>query len=764
MPDRFANGDTTNDRTAKSPALINRAEGRYYHGGDIAGVRQKLPYLQSLGITAVWLTPIYDNNDTINDVERYDGKPVTDYHGYGATDFYGVDEHLGTLAEYKAMVDDAHTLGIKVIMDMVANHTGPYHPWVKDSPTPTWFHGTKSAHPDNTWDRWTIADPYGNAATRASTLDGWFAGFLPDLNQDDPEVARYIIQNTLWWAGMTGIDGIRQDTWQYVPRSFWKPWMAAIKREYPAMRVVGEVFPGDEPSLAFHFDGSAHSDGLKVKLDYLFDSPIFFAAREAFARGGSLKEVATVLSRDHIYPDASRLMSFIDSHDVERFMHEKGATIAGLMLANTFLFTTRGTPLLYYGDEIAMPGGPDPDNRRDFPGGWRGDTRDAFTEAGRTPEQQSVWLHTQRLLRVRASRPDLRRAPLENLLIGNQLYVYTRGNTLVALNNDTVAAIARIPIGELDGDLMGTCGPARADGRTVVVMIPKRSGCIFPIKSVAVPGPKLGVMGDIRHHPEFGSAFVAPRNVDVWLPPGYDANRAERYPVLYMHDGQNIFDPATSYGGVDWGIDETMTRLIAERKIRSAIVVGIWNSPKRYQEYMPQKALDPAAAKFSTGLGRPMADGEIISDAYLKFLVTELKPFIDRTYRTLRGRADTFVMGSSMGGLISLYAVSEYPNVFGGAACVSTHWPAGDGAVIDYLRRSVPVPQSHRIYFDHGTATLDSSYAPLQERADSVMRAAGYVRGKSFESRVIPGADHSERAWRQRVALPLEFLLGRTHD
>ncbi|MBI3792807.1 MAG: alpha/beta hydrolase [Gemmatimonadetes bacterium] len=273
-----------------------------------------------------------------------------------------------------------------------------------------------------------------------------------------------------------------------------------------------------------------------------------------------------------------------------------------------------------------------------------------------------------------------------------------------------------------------------------------------------VAGPPLGRTGDLRDHPAFPSAFVTARDVHVWLPPGYDANARERYPVLYMHDGQNVFDPATSYGGVDWAVDEVMTRLIAEKKVRPAIVVAVRNSPKRFEEYMPQQAVK-SATTLGTGV-RGLWQGTLLSDKYLRFLVEELKPFIDRTYRTRPGRDDTMIMGSSMGGLISLYAMTQYPAVFGAAACVSTHWPAGDGAVIGYLASHMPSPAQHRLYFDHGTATLDSLYAPFQARADSVMRAAGWREGDNWVTRVFPGADHSERAWRVRVDVPLTFLLG----
>jgi neopullulanase len=479
MPDRFANGDTANDEPPKSRGLLDRGKGRYYHGGDLAGIRQRLPYLKSLGITALWLNPIYDNNDKLNEKETYEGQPITDFHGYGAVDFYGVDEHLGDLAGFRQLVDDAHRVGIKVILDMVANHTGPYHPWVNDAPTPTWFHGTAEKHPSNTWQAWTLADPHSAAVMRDSTLNGWFGGFLPDLNQDDPEVARYLIQNTLWWIGVSGIDGIRQDTWPYVPRTFWRDWMLAIKRDKPTVKVVGEVFDGDPSLVAFFQGGRRQWDGIDTHVDALFDFPLLFPLRRAFAGGGSLREVAQMLGRDHLYPDASSLMTFLGNHDVARFMNERGATTEGLKLAYTFLLTVRGTPLLYYGDEIAMPGGNDPDNRRDFPGGWPGDKRSAFEAAGRTPAEQSVWSHVQRLLQLRASRPDLRRAPMEHLRAGEQLFVYRRGAIVVALNNDTTAATVRLPLRALPDDALGVCAKPRVEGEGTTIVIPPRSGCVF---------------------------------------------------------------------------------------------------------------------------------------------------------------------------------------------------------------------------------------------------------------------------------------------
>jgi neopullulanase len=479
MPDRFANGDTTNDNPVVSRGLVDRTKGRYYHGGDLAGVRQRLPYLKSLGVTAIWMNPIYDNNNQLNRKETYEGQPITDYHGYGATDFYAVDEHLGDVASFRQLVDAAHAQGIKIILDMVANHSGPFHPWVGDPPTPTWLHGTAQKHLANTWQTWTLSDPYSNRAMREATLDGWFIDILPDLNQDDPDVARYIIQNTLWWVGISGMDGIRQDTWPYVPRTFWRDWMAAIHREYPTLRVVGEVFDGD-PSLIAFFEGArAKYDGIRTGVDALFDFPLYFPLRRAFAEGKSLREVAQMLSRDHLYAKPTSLVTFLGLHDVARFMNEPGASSDGLKLAYTFLLTARGTPLIYYGDEIAMPGGGDPDNRRDFPGGWPNDPRSAFESSGRTAVERSVFDHVQKLLRLRTERRDLRGDSTEHLHVSDQSFVYRRGRTVIALNNDTAAVEIRLPLRDLPNDALGICTTPRRGTEVITIVVPRRSGCVF---------------------------------------------------------------------------------------------------------------------------------------------------------------------------------------------------------------------------------------------------------------------------------------------
>lgn len=268
-----------------------------------------------------------------------------------------------------------------------------------------------------------------------------------------------------------------------------------------------------------------------------------------------------------------------------------------------------------------------------------------------------------------------------------------------------------------------------------------------------------GITGGFWRYEKFASKIVDSRNVDVWLPADYSENR--KYAVLYIHDGQNLFNPKESYGGVDWGIDETMTGLIAEKKIRDTIVVGIWNTPKRFEEYMPQKAFEMMNAEQKEEVRKFNKSDTVLSDNYLKFLVSELKPFIDKTYSTKRNAANTFVMGSSMGGLISLYAISEYPDVFGGAGCVSTHFPIGKGVVIDYMAKKLPAPINRKIYFDYGTETLDATYEPYQLKADEVMKVVGYIRGKNWITQKFQGEEHSEKSWRKRADVPLVFLLAK---
>lgn len=266
--------------------------------------------------------------------------------------------------------------------------------------------------------------------------------------------------------------------------------------------------------------------------------------------------------------------------------------------------------------------------------------------------------------------------------------------------------------------------------------------------------------GQLIRHADFPSRYIAPRHVDIWCPPGAAAASTHRYPVIYMHDGQNLFDPALSFIGVDWGVIEAMSALMEAGAHPGAIVVGIWNSPLRWREYMPGKPLfAPEGRELLSEFGR-QAGGEPLSDLYLKFITEELKPFVDQRYPTQSGPAHTFLAGSSMGALISLYALTEYPQLFGGVACLSTHWPIGKKIMLNYFGTSLPAPGLHKFYFDYGTETLDCDYETYQIQMDVFFRNAGYRLGQDWWVRKFQGAEHSERAWRARVRIPLAFLLG----
>jgi len=490
MPDRFSDGDLSNDNPPQSPGLLDRSKPRYYHGGDFQGIINHLSYLKELGATVLWLTPIYDNVNHLNERERYDNQAITDYHGYGAVDFYGVEEHFGDLAKLRELVDDAHKLGIKVMQDEVANHTGPYHPWVQDPPTPTWYHGSQAAHLEENWQTWTLLDPHAPPELRRATLDGWFLNILPDLNQDDPEVERYLIQNTLWWIGMAGFDAIREDTLPYVPRRFWHDWMGAIKLEYPQVNVVGEVFDGDPAMTSFFQGGKPRFDGVDSRVDTVFDFPLLYPLRRAFAEGKSLREAAVVLAHDYLYFNPDLLVTFIGNHDMPRFMNEPGASLAGLKLALTFIMTTRGVPMIYSGDELAMPGGADPDNRRDFPGGWPGDPKNAFEASGRTPEQAEVIAYIERLSHWRQEIEPLRRGKLVDLFVGDRTYAYERltdrQSAVVIINNGAEGATVEFDAGPAhlaDGtnltDRLGDSPPVQVRGGRVRATLPARAASIY---------------------------------------------------------------------------------------------------------------------------------------------------------------------------------------------------------------------------------------------------------------------------------------------
>lgn len=286
-------------------------------------------------------------------------------------------------------------------------------------------------------------------------------------------------------------------------------------------------------------------------------------------------------------------------------------------------------------------------------------------------------------------------------------------------------------------------------------------------KEQTISIPKVA-SGTIERITDFEPKGILPRNVDVWLPKDY--NTDEKYAVLYMHDGQMLFDSAITWNKQEWKVDEVVSRLIEQSKIKKCIVVGVWNTEERHIDYFPQKPFESLSNEYKDRLYKQMPQllsNPVHSDSYLKFLVNKVKPYIDSHYSTLTDAANTYVAGSSMGGLISMYAICEYPQVFSGAACISTHWPGTfevennpiPDAFLSYMENNLPDPTDHKIYFDYGTETLDSLYEPFQLKVDSVMLAKGY-NASNWETRKYPGENHSEISWAKRLDVPLEFLMG----
>jgi neopullulanase len=495
VPDRFANGNPTNDEPADAPHTGDRANPRAYHGGDLRGIREHLPYLKDLGITALSLTPILRSGS------------AQDHHGYSAVDLYAVDPDLGTNQEYRDLVGDAHKQDLKIIFDFVANHVGPQHPWVVDPPTADWFHGPAQNHentatgipknfygdnPKNPIDHdpfEILADPHATSRLSRNLTDGWLINTFPDLNTENPLVGQYLLQNAIWWAEISGLDAYRLDAFPYVPRRFWAIWHSGLRQLYPYLTTIGEVSHPDPSVTSFFQGGQRRFDGLDSGLSTLFDYPAFFALRDVLLRQAPVGRITDILRHDSLYVDSDTLVTFFGNHDVERFVSAAGSSPAKLKLAFALTLTLRGIPELYYGDEIAMPGGADPDNRRDFPGGWPGDPKNAFTPEGRTSEQQEIFTLVQTLLRLRREHPSLQSGRLWHLSSDDASYVFLRETederVLVAFNNSAEPKTLRVPLNDTPAQgapgltlLFGEAQGEVASGAARLVM-PAQSLSIF---------------------------------------------------------------------------------------------------------------------------------------------------------------------------------------------------------------------------------------------------------------------------------------------
>ncbi len=454
MPDRFSDGDGRNNSPPDAPpAAFDRRNPRAYHGGDFRGIINHLSYLKELGVTALWLTPWYDNWNGVNTCDK-PWCPNTYYHGYHAIDYYGVEDHFGDLETLRELIDKAHALGLKVIQDQVANHVGSRHPWVNDPPLDDWFHGTPQNHQIDKFQNSVLLSPHANPDEVRNTLDGWFNDDLPDMNQDEPEVARYEIQNALWWIGATGIDGIRQDTIQYMPRSFIRDLSNALHRQYPKMWMVGEVFERDPAQTAFFIGGHSGWDGIDTKLDSDFDFSLWNVSLDVFTGKRPVRALRDQLKYDALYPDPLKITTLTNNHDTPRFMSLDGASLNGAMMHIAFMLTVRGTPQLYYGEEIAMKGKEDPDNRGDFPGGFPGDSTSAFQASTRSTEEQRVWQWTQGWIRLRRDHSALRTGRQIDLFYDDDAYAFARQNkvetVIVVFNRASVEKDITIPAAAID--------------------------------------------------------------------------------------------------------------------------------------------------------------------------------------------------------------------------------------------------------------------------------------------------------------------------
>jgi len=497
MPDRFANGDPTNDELVEAPGSPDRSKPRAYHGGDLRGIQNHLPYLKDLGATTLWLTPIVKNG------------AAQDYHGYGAVDLYAVDPHLGALKDYVELVAAAHKQGMKVFFDVVPNHVGPKHPWVANPPLPDWFHGTLQHHIDSFSplkgsfygkpngqavgnDPFeSLIDPHTPMRMKRNLTEGWFFGILPDMNTENPAVEQYLLQNSIWWAEVSGLDGYRVDTFPYVGRKFWANWHAGLRSLYPNLTTIGEVFHPDPSVTSFFVGGVRRYDGIDSRLSTVFDFPMFFTLRDVLLKNAPAGRIADVLRRDFLYLHPEMLVPFFANHDVPRFASAEGSSAAKLRLAFGLTLALRGIPEIYYGDEIGMPGGGDPDNRRDFPGGWIGDVNDAFTRAGRTSDQQETFAYVRALLKLRREHAALRSGQLWHLASDESSYVFAREleeeRLVVAFNNADQQRELHIPLADTPAQKAAAVtllfGEAKGElaGKELHVTLPGQSLSIFSL-------------------------------------------------------------------------------------------------------------------------------------------------------------------------------------------------------------------------------------------------------------------------------------------
>ncbi len=413
MPDRFVNGDPSNDFVE---GYVDKFEGNATQerkGGDLQGIINKFKYLKDLGFTTIWMNPVVENNT------------FRSYHGYAATDFYKVDPRLGTNELYKKLVDKAHELGLKIIMDHVANHFSIDHPWTKSLPFNDWINGEIGNNPLANHHKMIFTDPYSDSLNIKEIEKGWFVDYMPDFNQSNPHVAKYIIQNTLWWCEYSGIDGIREDTYPYAQQDFMSEWNSVILTEYPNLNIVGEVWTGDPVFLAGYQKNNPLRKNFDTNLPALTDFGLRDELRRFVRKESGLFKVYEIFAKDYIYSNPDNLVTFVDNHDVERIMFNADGDVDRVKLAYFLLLTSRGIPQIFYGSEIGMIENEDHGTlRAKFPGGFSGDERNAFIEEGRTDYENDIFDYMKTMLHIRLDHRAISQGKLKHFPPENDIYVY----------------------------------------------------------------------------------------------------------------------------------------------------------------------------------------------------------------------------------------------------------------------------------------------------------------------------------------------------
>lgn len=427
-PDRFVNADEGNDNIAELKEGKNREFHSGRHGGDLKGIISRLDYLEDLGVTALWLNPVLEND-----------MPVYSYHGYAITDYYEVDPRLGSMEDYKQLSAALHDKGMKLIMDMVFNHCGREHWWMKDMPFSDWINYYPREEITN-HAKASVSDPYAAEEDIKQMEKGWFVSEMPDLNHDNPFMANYLIQNSIWWIENAGLDGIRMDTYPYNKPEMMAEWAQRVESEYPGFYLVAETWVETPAHEAWWAEKGKNSPGFN-SYSTVTDFPLCFAIHRAFKKDGDITDLYKVLAEDFLYHQPGSNKTFADNHDMDRFYHIVGEDLDKFKLAMTFLLTTRGIPQLYYGTEVLMRKyGEHGILREDFPGGWSGDQRNAFTAEGRTPEENEAFEYLRKLLSWRSNNSALINGSLKHFVPYNNVYVYERSAgrdaVLVILNNN----------------------------------------------------------------------------------------------------------------------------------------------------------------------------------------------------------------------------------------------------------------------------------------------------------------------------------------